>query len=99
MMDEDYRIEKVNFIEDEIILGILEKLSDGIGKEFSNKAKKLLSKLKNNDLNPIYAKLNIEDISNKLDIIKLIEKAIKSKNLIQIEYKDEKTFINLLENH
>lgn len=67
----------------------MEKLVDGVINQFSTKAKNLLSKIKNHDYNPIYAKINMEDIEDKLEIIHHLEIAIKSKfeitcNLYQI---------------
>ena len=96
VMDKGYRIEKTRSVEDEIILGIIEKLTEGIGGDFAVKAKSLLSKLKNKIHNPIYAKLNIEDISDKIDEIQIIEKAIKSKNMIQFNYKDDNSIYHNL---
>ncbi len=78
-MQEGYKIEKSTSIEDAIILDILEKLTDGLGTKFSTKAKHLLSKIKNDDYNPIYAKLNMEDISSKFSDIAILEDAIKEK--------------------
>ena len=86
-MQKGYKIEKIRDIEDKIILDILEKIVEGIGKDFSYKAKKLLQKLKNNDFNPIYAKVYIEDISNKIKDINLIENAIKNKIKLICDYK------------
>jgi predicted DNA-binding transcriptional regulator YafY len=86
-MQDGFRLEKSSNIEDSIILDIMEKLLDGTGKAFSLKAKKLLSKIKNEDFNPIYAKLNIEDIGDKLDIIQQLENAIKEKLITNCYYK------------
>ncbi len=94
-MQEGFRLEKISSIEDQVVLDIMDKLYEGMGSEFSAKAKKLLLKIKNNDFNPIYTKLNMEDISDKLDVIKDLELAIKSKNIIESKYKfegDNKTF-------
>lgn len=85
-MKDGHKIEKVSGVEDTIILDILEKLTDGLGMKFSAKAKALLSKIKNDDFNPIYAKLNMEDISNKLSDIAKLEDAIKQKKCITCSY-------------
>ena len=58
-MQKGFRIEKIRDIEDKIVLNILEKITDEIGGNFSHKAKKLLQKLKNEDFNHIYTKLNL----------------------------------------
>ena len=85
-MQDGHKIEKSTAIEDTIILDILEKLTDGLGTKFSTKAKHLLSKIKNDDYNPIYAKLNMEDISASFSSIALLENAIKEKSEISADY-------------
>ena len=50
----------------------------------------LLSKIKIEDFNPIYAKLNIEDISDKLSDIQILERAIKSRTEVRCTYDDDK---------
>lgn len=85
-MQDGYKIEKSTDIEEMIILDILEKMTDGLGSKFSNKAKTLLSKIKNNDFNPIYAKLNMEDISSSLSVIAELESTIKNKKAIECMY-------------
>ncbi|MDD2791408.1 MAG: WYL domain-containing protein [Sulfurimonas sp.] len=89
-MQDGYKVEKTNSLEDEIVLDIIEKITEGIGGKFSTKAHKLLSKIKNEDFNPIYTKLNIEDISDKFAIIQTIETAIKEKREIKCSYDDER---------
>ena len=89
-MQDGFKIEKIRDIEDKIVLDIIEKITDGIGGNFASKSKKLLTKIKNEEHNPIYAKLNIEDISNKIKEIDLLEQAIKSKNEIRCQYIYEK---------
>ena len=85
-MQDGFKIEKIRDIEDKIVLDIIEKITDGIGGNFASKSKKLLEKLKNNEQSPIYAKLNIEDISDKLDVINLLETAIKNNKEIRCQY-------------
>jgi len=91
-MQDGFRIEKIRDIDDKIILDIIEKITDGIGGNFAIKGKKLLSKIKNEEQSPIYTKLNIEDISDKIYEINLLETAIKEKKEIkcQYKYKDER---------
>ncbi len=89
-MQDGYKIEKSRSLEDEIILDILEKITEGIGGSFSARAHALLSKIKNEDFNPIYAKLNIEDISDKLADIQILEQAIKEKREIECIYDNER---------
>ena len=89
-MQEGFRVEKTKSLEDEIVLDIIEKITEGIGGKFSTKAHKLLSKIKNEDFNPIYTKLNIEDISDRFADIQVLETAIKEKKELQCSYNDEK---------
>lgn len=88
-MQDGYRLEKTKIFEEELVLDILEKMADNIGGKLATTSHKLLKRLKNNDLNPIYTKLNIEDISDKFDDIKKIEEAIKTKNTISCVYDNE----------
>jgi len=89
-MQKGFRVEKTKSLEDEIVLDIIEKITEGIGGAFSTKAHKLLAKIKNEDFNPIYTKLNIEDISDKFSDIRIIEQAIKEKKEIECRYNDER---------
>jgi predicted DNA-binding transcriptional regulator YafY len=85
-MQAAFQLQKSRSIEDEVILDIMEKLIESAGNNFSIKASKLLSKIKNGDFNPIYTKLNIEDIGDKLKEVQLLESAIKSKMIINCQY-------------
>lgn len=85
-MQDGYKIEKATSVEDTIVLDILEKMTDGLGSKFSTKAKRLLSKIKNESDNPIYAKLNMEDISNHINDIAILESAINNKRVITATY-------------
>ena len=85
-MQDGYKIEKSKSVKDTIILDILEKLTDGLGRLYSSRAKKLLSSIKNQNYNPIYARLNIEDISSNIENFALLEKAIKDKTEIVCNY-------------
>jgi len=86
-MQDGFRLEKSTSIEDAVVLDIMEGLVDGSKGAFAKKAKKLLSKIKNEEYNPIYTKLDMEDISDKLKEIQQLESAIKSKNRISCLYK------------
>ncbi len=88
-MQKGYRVEKTKDLEDQLVLDIMEKITESIGGVFAHKSKTLLSKIKNEDFNPIYTKLNIEDISDKFSEIKLIEQAIKEKKELTCTYNDE----------
>jgi predicted DNA-binding transcriptional regulator YafY len=89
-MQDGFKVEKTKSLEDEIVLDIIEKITEGIGGNFSKKAHSLLSKIKNEDFNPIYTKLNIEDISDRFNDIQILETAIREKKEIKCSYNDEK---------
>jgi len=89
-MQDGFRVEKTKSLEDEIVLDIIEKITEGIGGKFSTKAHKLLSKIKNEDFNPIYTKLNIEDISDRFADIQVLETAIKEKKEVECSYDNER---------
>ena len=94
-MSDGFKIEKSKDIEEKFVLDIMEKMGESIGGNFYTKTKKLLSKIKNDDFNPIYTKLDIEDISDKLDEIILLDKAIKSQLHINCHYSVESVSKNI----
>ena len=96
-MQDEFRLEKMTSLEDTVVLDIMEGLLDGSSGVFSLKAKRLLSKIKNKSLNPIYAKLDIEDISDKLKEVQELEIAIRDKHLITCSYiiKEDKKSLSL----
>lgn len=89
-MQDGFMVQKSKSLEDEIVLDIIEKITESIGGKFASKSHKLLSKIKNEDFNPIYTKLNIEDISDKFGEIQIIEGAIKAKKEIECSYDDQR---------
>ena len=92
-MQDGFRLEKLTSAEDQLILDMLEKFSENMGSIFNAKAKKILSKIKNRDLNSIYAKLDIEDIGKDIGNINKIEKAIIDKLILTCRYHiDSKTY-------
>lgn len=85
-MQDGFKLEKLSSIEDTVVLDIMQKLIEGAGNKFSMKANKLLSKIKNDSYNPIYAKLDMEDIGDKLKEIQELEMAIGDKKQIKCRY-------------
>jgi len=85
-MQEGFKLEKHHSIEECVVLDIMEGIFVSDDGTFASKAKQLLSKLKNEEFNPIYTKLDIEDISDKLKEIALLEEAIKNRVLIDSVY-------------
>jgi len=89
-MQEGFRVEKTKSIEEQLVLDIIEKMTDSIGGKFATTSHKLLSKIKNEDFNPIYTKLNIEDIGDRLCDIQIIEKAIRDKLELACSYTNDR---------
>lgn len=85
-MQDGFRLEKSSSVEETVVLDIMEKLMEGAGRQFATKATKLLSKIKNESLNPIYAKLDMEDIGDKLKEVQGLEVAIRNKKEIKCVY-------------
>ena len=85
-MQDGFRLEKSASVEEAVVLDIMEKLMEGAGRQFSTKANKLLSKIKNESLNPIYAKLDMEDIGDKLKEVQELEVSIANKKQIKCDY-------------
>jgi len=85
-MQKGFRLEKQNTSEEDLVLGILDKMVEGMGTIFSARAKNLLSKIHNEKENPIYAKSAMEDISTHLEEIEELTKYIESKTVITCTY-------------
>jgi predicted DNA-binding transcriptional regulator YafY len=95
-MAEGFRLEKTTDIENSIILDIIEKMAQGVGQKFHTKANKLLSQIKNEQNSPIYTKLDIEDITDHIKEIQLLEEAISKKVVIESKYKREKRKVTIV---
>lgn len=89
-MQEGFSIEKTKSLQEQLVLDIIEKMTESIGGKFATTSHKLLSKIKNEEFNPLYTKLNIEDISDKFSEIQIIEKAIKDKTELECSYENER---------
>ena len=89
-MQDGFKLQKSNSLQEQLVLGIIEKMTESIGGAFATTSHTLLSKIKNRDFNPIYTKLNIEDISDKLNEIQIIENAIKEKRILECSYENER---------
>ena len=87
---ESLGLEKSLSIEEHIVLNIIDKLTEGVGDNFYAQVKKLLTKIKNSDFNPIYTKLYIEDISDKVEEIQRLEVAIRDKKVVRFIYDFER---------
>jgi len=66
---------------------MLESLSADIGGEFYSKAQSALHKLQHYIASPFYARIDVEDISHKFDLIEELEDAIATQKEITFKYK------------
>jgi predicted DNA-binding transcriptional regulator YafY len=65
----------------------LDSLSSDIGGEFYTKAQSALHKLQRYIDSPFYTRIDVENISNKLEIVEELEDAIAHQNMITFKYK------------
>lgn len=90
---EGHSIDKSLSFEEDLVLDILKQLATSMGNSFNSQTNKLFSKIQNQHETPIFSKIEIEDISNKTDIIKDIQESIKNKTQIEFQYKNKYRFI------
>lgn len=88
-LKEGYTIEKNLPIDELVVSQIIEKMSQDIGGEFYTKTKNLLSRIQNNEFNPIYTRIDMEDLSGYLQNIAVLEEAIRKKQTIRALYKTD----------
>ncbi len=92
-LQKEYNFDEKLSLEDDITIKLLSNVSKSFDKSFSQRADKLLQRVNENINSPIYTKIELEDISNKLSEIKDIETAINSSQTIILTYlKDEHYF-------
>lgn len=85
-----HSIDKNLSFEEDLVLDVLKELASSMGSSFGSKANNLFSKLQNSHANPIYSKIEIEDISDRTDLIKELQDAIINFN--QIEFYHNKKY-------
>lgn len=85
-LQNDFQFDEKLSIEDDITLKLLSNVSKSFDKSFSQRADKLLQRVNENINSPIYTKIELEDISNKLSEIKEIETAINNSHTIIFTY-------------
>ncbi len=66
---------------------MLDSLSSDIGGEFYTKAQAALHKLQSYIASPFYTRIDVENISNKLDLIEDLEYAISKQKTLTFKYK------------
>lgn len=91
-VQDGFNLDKNLSFEEDLVLDILKELANTMGSSFSSKTSNLFSKLQNSHENPIFSKIEIEDISKKTDIIKKLQDAIKEKKEVEFFYKGVNRF-------
>jgi len=71
----------------ETAIKMLDSLSSDIGGEFYTKAQSALHKLQQYIDSPFYTRIDVENISNKLDLVEDLECAIAKQKMIRFAYK------------
>jgi len=92
-LEDGYKFEEQLSVQDDLTLKLLLQTSKSFDDSFQNSSKKLLSRISENISSPIYTKIDLENISNKLHEVHLIEQAINNSLEISFTYlKDENYF-------
>ena len=95
-LEKNFEFKENLSIEDDITLKLLSQASKSFDESFSKRADKLLSRIDDNISSPIYTKIELEDISNKLTEISQLEFAINSQNKIEFSYLKDDYYYNVV---
>lgn len=95
-LKDDYEFEEQLSVQDDLTLKLLLQASKSFGKSFQNSSAKLLSRISENIASPIYTKIELENISNKLNEVSLIEEAINQSKQISFTYLKEDDYFEML---
>ncbi len=85
-----HQIDKNLDYEDEIILDILKEFGSSMSNLIHSRVNNLFNKISNTHNNPIYSRLDIEDIHDKLEIVQKLQDAIS--NRYQVEFYHNKKY-------
>ena len=92
-LEDDYEFEEQLSVQDDLTLKLLLQASKSFDKSFQNSSSKLLSRISENISSPIYTKIELENISNKLNEVSITEEAINQSKQISFSYlKDDDYF-------
>lgn len=81
-----HNLDKNLSFEEDLVCDVLKELANSMGNSFGSRASNLFSKLQNTHQNPIFSKIEIEDISDKTNIIKQLQEAILSNKQIEFDF-------------
>jgi len=95
-LEKNFEFRESLSIEDDITLKLLSQASKSFDDSFSKRADKLLSRIDDNINSPIYTKIELEDISNKLTEISQLESAINSQNKIEFSYLKDDNYYDVI---
>jgi len=95
-LEKNFEFKENLSIEDDITLKLLLQASKSFDKSFSKRADKLLSRIDDNIKSPIYTKIELEDISNKLTEISSLESATNSQNKIEFSYLKDDNYYDVI---
>ena len=84
--EDNYEFKEQLSIQDDLTLKLLLQASKSFDKSFQESSSKLLSRINDNISSPIYTKIDLENISNKLSEVHFIEKAINKSQRISFTY-------------
>ena len=84
-----YDLDKNLSFEEDLVCDVLKELANSMGNSFGSKANTIFSKLQNKHENPIFSKIEIEDISDKTQTIKQLQEAILNHKQIEFEFKNK----------
>ena len=95
-LEKNFEFKENLSIEDDITLKLISQASKSFDESFSKRADKLLSRIDDNISSPIYTKIELEDISNKLTEISQLESAINSQNKIEFSYLKDDNYYDII---
>ncbi len=97
-LQDNYEIQEQLSVEDDLTLKLLLQASKSFDESFQKNSARLLSRINENISSPIYTKIELENISNKIDIVHLVEQAINTSKQITCTYSHNNKELNLIVN-
>lgn len=88
-----HSLDKNLSFEEDLVLDVLKELASSMGNSFGSKANNLFSKLQNTHDNPIYSKIEIEDLSDKTDLIQKLQESIICFKQVEFHFKGKYRFV------
>ena len=88
-----HSLDKNLSFEEDLVLDVLKELASSMGSSFGSHANNLFSKLQNTHDNPIHSKIEIEDISDKTNLIQQLQEAIISFKQVEFHFKGKYRYV------